>query len=83
MVRTEDLDLAGARAIASFLDVPELRIERNELSAEPPYVDAQARFIEWIRIPDAYLDVMYGSRPARHFYSEPEIAAFRARWSRD
>ncbi|HUF67824.1 MAG TPA: putative capsular polysaccharide synthesis family protein [Longimicrobiales bacterium] len=83
IVRTEDLDLAGGRAITSFLDVPALRIERDGPSAEPPYADAQTRFIERIQIPDAYLDIMYGSRPARHFYSEREIAAFRARWSPD
>jgi hypothetical protein len=58
-----------------------LRIERENASADEPYAEAWSHFIDRIRIPDAYLDVMYGSRLARHFYTASEIEAFRARWS--
>lgn len=82
VVRTEDLDATGGCSIAAFLGVPGLRIERENTSADEPYAEAYSRFRQRIRIPDSYLDMMYGSRLARHFYADSEIAAFRARWSR-
>jgi hypothetical protein len=81
LVRTEDLARIGGGAIASFLGLPELRIERENASAHEPYAEAWSHFIDRIRIPDPYLDVMYGSRLARHFYTASEIEAVRARWS--
>jgi hypothetical protein len=81
IVRTEDLGTVGARAISAFLDVPLLRVERHNETAGEPCAEAYGRFIEQVRLPAAWLDVMYGSRLARHFYDDAEIAAFRSRWS--
>lgn len=81
VVRTEDLETTGARAISSFLGVPLLRFERRNETADEPCGEAYSQFIERARLPDAWLDVLYGSRLARHFYDDAEIAAFRARWS--
>ena len=38
------------------------------------------RFKTEIRLPDGYLERMYSSRLAQHFYSPAEIAAFQAHW---
>lgn len=80
VLRTEDLDRVGARAIGSFLGIVELRIESENQPARAGYAAAYAEFVERIRMPTAYLDAMYGSRLARHFYSDAEIEAFRSRW---
>ena len=52
---------------------------RNRSSALP-YGEAHRRFTSRLRIDDAYLERMYGSKLATHFYSDAERARFRARW---
>ena len=52
---------------------------RNEASTRA-YAAAYRAFTADPSIPDEALDAAYGSRYARAFYSDAEIAAFRARW---
>ena len=52
----------------------------HENSTTGGYAENYRRFIETLRPPKDYLDQMYDSRFARHFYSRDEIVSFRARW---
>jgi len=83
LLRLEDLDRVGPHAIGRFLGAADLQIGRVNRSDEAPYAATMAKFMDEIRLDDAYLDAMYGSRLARHFYSEAELAGFRQRWSHD
>jgi len=44
------------------------------------YRDSYREARERIRVPASLLDTVYSARYARHFYSDPELQAFRRRW---
>ena len=44
------------------------------------YADLYAAFRRELTLPEPYLDRVYGSRFARHFYTPDELAAFRRKW---
>ncbi len=77
LVRLETMDETLPHALAGFLglddDVPVFRSNQNVRSFYRTFLAAA-------RLPDGYLDLMYSSRMARHFYTDAEIAAFRRRW---
>jgi hypothetical protein len=82
VVRSEDIGRVGAPAIGLFVDAPGLHVRDENGSDTRPCAAALAAFVERLRVPDVYLDVLYGTRIARHFYTAAEIAAFRERWRR-
>jgi len=81
LLRQENLDAAPA-LLAHFLHrhdpvpVP----ARNE-GAGRAYAERYREFLATARMPDRLLDEAYGSRYARHFYADSELADFRRRWS--
>lgn len=83
VLRTEDLSTAGGRAIGRFLGIGPLELGHTNRSSDLQYAAAHSRFMTELRLSPAYLDRMYGSKLARHFYDAGEIAAFRARWAVD
>jgi hypothetical protein len=83
VLRTEDLSSTGGEATGTFLGVGPMTLAHHNRSTDRDYSDGYRRFLKELRLSSAYLDRMYGSRLARHFYSPEEIAAFRARWTVD
>ena len=53
---------------------------RNE-GAGRAYGERYREFLAAARLPERLLDEAYGSRYARHFYADSELADFRRRWS--
>jgi hypothetical protein len=53
---------------------------RNE-GAGRVYGERYREFLAAARLPERLLDEAYGSRYARHFYADSELADFRRRWS--
>jgi predicted dienelactone hydrolase len=53
---------------------------RNEARASG-YAASYRDFLAGARFPVTVLDEAYGSRYARHFYADSELARFRERWS--
>lgn len=82
VVRTEDLARTAAPAIGLFVGAPGLQVRSDDGGDARPWAATLAAFVERLDLPDAYLDVMYGSRMTRHFYTAAEISAFRERWGR-
>lgn len=83
VLRTEDLSSTGGSTIGAFLGVGPMMLEHHNRSTDRHYSDAYRRFLKELRLSPAYLDRMYESKLARHFYSQEEVAAFRARWAID
>lgn len=83
VLRTEDLATTGGEAIGAFLGLGPLTLLHYNRSADRDYSDTYRRFLKELRLTPAYLDRMYGSRLACHFYSPDEIGSFRARWTVD
>lgn len=82
ILRADTHDSVKSRALERFLGVKGLRVARVSETRRrrdgPIYEGFRARF----RPPESYLDRMYDSRYARHFWLPEEIDAMRRRWTR-
>lgn len=81
VLRLEDLDRAAAPAFEAFLGLRGLALRRGQEGEEKAYASLYRRFRERLRVAGDVLERIYGSRYARHFYTEAERARFRAMWS--
>lgn len=87
VLRLESLTVHGPAALADFMDVPRIdlvpantaSLKRHRTGTE--YYRLYDEFRRSIRFPPGYLDSLYGSRYARHFYSKKEIHSFRTEWA--
>ncbi len=80
ILRAELDDAVKAAVLGEFLDIPGFTLTRDNEGEQKEYRDLYRAFREDIRFPAWYLEEMYGSRFARHFYSAAEITRFRRRW---
>lgn len=80
LMRLEDLDRVGPAALSVFTGVKIDAMEHANTGDKKPYADAYQRFRTHATLPREVVDAVYCSRYARHFYSEDEIARFRAAW---
>jgi len=83
LIRLEDLDDCFTEAIKEFLDIEDIPLVNKNVSQQKDYADIYQMFKDAICLPESYLDQMYSSKFARHFYSETELVRFRAKWSRE
>jgi hypothetical protein len=82
LLRQESLDRAP-RALADFLGLrDDVTIEPENVGAAKDYSGLYAAVLGDARFDDDALDLAYGSRYARHFYSPAELDELRARWGR-
>lgn len=82
LLRIEDLNECASNAFKNFLDIDEFTLTKSNVGDNKAYRDIYRRFLKSIVLPDSYIDKMYTSKYMRHFYSEEEIEAFKARWHR-
>jgi hypothetical protein len=80
LLRVEDLRTVGPRALGEFFDLPELPLRDKNVGEEKHTGDLYRRFLSDACLDVGYLDRMYGSRYATHFYTADELSAFRRRW---
>lgn len=81
LLRTEDMDDTLGAGIEALLGLSLPRIESHNVSTDKHYGNAFDSFGAALELPDSYLDQMYGSKYAEHFYTPDELARFRRRWS--
>jgi Putative capsular polysaccharide synthesis protein len=82
LLRLEDLGRCAEDAFRAFLGLESLTLQRRNAGEDKSYSGVYKRFLENIELPESYLDRLYESRYARQFYTEDELATFRARWER-
>jgi hypothetical protein len=80
LLRLEDLNRVGREEICAFLDLPDLEISVGNQSTASLYGEVFAQIRDRLRMPAPVLDAIYESKLCRHFYTETEREAFRARW---
>ncbi len=90
LIRLEDLRRVFHPALAEFfanspyeskIDASvSLETERSNDGFTKAYSDLYKLFIEELRVSEAKLEGLYGSRVSRHFYTEKELVSFRSRW---
>jgi hypothetical protein len=83
LVRLEDLDRVAAVAFAEFLGVDVSHVVSRNEAADKVYADVYQRFRQLLRIPAEYLDRLYSSQYATHFYTARELARFRSYWQQE
>jgi hypothetical protein len=80
LIRLENLDDCAHDAFREFLGIEALTLIDTNVGNKKAYAPLYRRFKDVITLPDIYIDRLYNSRYMRHFYSEEEIARFRAKW---
>jgi len=82
LIKLEQLDQCYTQAIGDFLAVPDFRLSKANRADDKWYSTLYREFRDYIRFPKTYLDQMYESKMAQHFYTEQEITRFRHKWAR-
>jgi hypothetical protein len=82
LIRLENLNDCFAKACKEFLDIDNLVLVDTNISNDKGYSNLYKKFKDIIYLPDSYIDRMYSSKFARHFYSSAEIEHFREIWSK-
>ena len=80
LVRLESLDRCARDAFNEFLGIEDFALVNTNVGSDKAYSSLYERYKESIALPQAYIDRMYNSKYVRHFYSDEEIAGFRAKW---
>lgn len=65
-------DQVKNQSIQQFLGIEHFKIKRLHISEKKAYGSAYKKFLREVKIPEWYLDKMFNSRFARHFFSEEE-----------
>jgi len=82
VIRTEDLSNKLAGALAEFLDLPDGAAITVEHEARGEYyTDLYMDFLAKVAIPESYIERMYESKYANHFYSKAALRRFAKRWA--
>lgn len=58
----------------------ELPMHRAETEETRPYGAVYHQFLEQVKLPKPYLNAMYHSKFARHFFNEDELLDWRKQW---
>jgi hypothetical protein len=80
VLKCELSDSIKERAISRFLGIDDFTITRSNVTARKASAQTYKQFQKAVQLPDSYIDAMYGSKYAQHFYGERELATFRRRW---
>jgi len=81
LIRLEDLNECFREASGQLLGKGREIIKHENTAKEKSYASIYAAFKERIVLPEWYLDKMYESKYAKHFYTQKEITDFKARWT--
>jgi hypothetical protein len=79
LLRLEDLDTCAEHAMFEFLRLDEFKLYNSNISDEKDYAELYQAFKEK-PLPSEYLEKMYATRSARHFYRQDELEQFAKRW---
>jgi hypothetical protein len=80
VIKLEKVKECVEGAMRDFLGLEEFVLRSANVADHKGYGAVYRMFLDAIELPSAYLDRMYESQLARHFYTEEEIGAFRRRW---
>lgn len=81
VLKLEKLNQCSAQAFQEFLGLSDFKLTESNKAEDKSYADLYKDFRKQTTLPESYLDRMYASRVAQHFYTAEEIAAFRRKWS--
>ena len=82
IIRLENLNQCAEQAMRDFLGLENFQLINANIGEEKEYADVYRAFKEKVRLPLEYINEIYSSKVARHFYTDAELDAFRAKWTR-
>ena len=82
VIRLENLMEYGQTAIGEFLGLDQFELVTANIARDKRYANLYSEFERSVTLPVSYLERMYESRFARHFYRAAEIEAFEQRWTK-
>ena len=81
LIMRHDLDdRLKEKLLADLVGVRSVSLAPKNIGARKAYSDTYREFLSRIRLPEDYVDLMLGSKYARHFFSAEELARLRAKW---
>lgn len=80
LLRSDVSDMVKAEAVAEFLQIEPFEIGRANTGEEVAHAELYKRFRAEATLDPRYLDWVYSTRFARHFFTAEAIAGFRERW---
>lgn len=80
LIRLEDLGRCQIDAFREFLGIEHFEMQKTNVGKDKSYSQAYSRMLNSIGLPQSYLDKMYHSKCAQHFYGDDELAKFSRRW---
>jgi len=80
LIRLEDLSRCGPPALGELLGIEGAELTEQNVRSRSETADLYRTFLRELCLPREYVDRMYDSRMARHFYSAEELDGFRHRW---
>jgi hypothetical protein len=81
LIRLRDLNRCASQALQEFLGLDAFELVNANVGETKAYVDVYRAFKAQIAFPASYLDRIYNSGFARHFYGEAERQELRDRWT--
>lgn len=82
LIKMEALNDCYRNAFSDFLGVDVPALANTHITEADPARPMYGDFLRQAMLPADYLDRMYKSRFATHFYSDAELASFRSKWSK-
>lgn len=81
IIRLEDLNRVAAPMMEKFLGIHDFKLYPSNIGEEKNYADVYKAF-KSTPLPPEYVERIYQTRIARHFYTEAELTAFARKWTR-
>ncbi|MGH8502196.1 MAG: putative capsular polysaccharide synthesis family protein [Gammaproteobacteria bacterium] len=82
LIRLEDLSRCATEAFGEFLGLTDFKLINENITGNKACAAVYQKFAKTVVLPDAYIDAVYDSIYARHFYTDAEIEQFKARYRR-
>jgi hypothetical protein len=83
LLRLENINECANEAFTEFLNVEQFKLVKANVASEKKYYEAYQQFAASVILPDTYLNQVYASKYAQHFYSAEEINAFKVKWNKN
>ncbi len=83
LIRLENLSSCGEQVISQFLNIEGFKLKNENVANNKDYGEAYKKFKKDVKLPGDYIDKIYSSKYARHFYTDEEIHMFRNKWNRE
>ena len=80
ILRLENLNQCSQDAFKKFLNIEGFTLKEENVANEKQYHAIYRKFLNSVILPESYLEKMYTSKYAQHFYTQEEIKGFRKKW---